>query len=229
MLFFSEYFRIRDIRIIGEVEKIRDEIVRTVASQQEKSVLIIGRQNNIFLFKSRELENSIAPKYYFSRFEVKKKLPKTIEITFKQKEYYFIWQEEGRFWYIDRDGIIIEEVNPTALGSSTLPLIINLTGRLKGEQSVNVDPQALVFIDELARAINDEPPSSFKPAEFEIRDTFNLVAMKTLEGPEIYLNYTRSASDQLEKLKAVIASKLKENFPRKKYIDLRYGDMIYTK
>jgi len=53
--------------------------------------------------------------------------------------------------------------------------------------------------------------------------------MKIFEGPEVYFNVNGDTQSQSEKLLLLKNEKLRGALYDKKYIDLRYGDMIYYK
>lgn len=56
---------------------------------------------------------------------------------------------------------------------------------------------------------------------------YNSVFAKIVDGPQIYFNVNNDIKPQLENLILVKNNKIKDNFNRLEYIDLRYGDKIY--
>ncbi|MFH1482541.1 MAG: hypothetical protein ABIE46_03405, partial [Patescibacteria group bacterium] len=53
------------------------------------------------------------------------------------------------------------------------------------------------------------------------------IELKVVSGPIIYFNIKDDLLKQVSKLDVTISQKLKEEFIKKTYIDLRYGDKVY--
>jgi len=69
---------------------------------------------------------------------------------------------------------------------------------------------------------------SFELDRFIIADQYyNSVFAKIVDGPQIYFNVNNDVKAQLDNLILVKNNKIKDNFNRLEYIDLRYGDKIY--
>ncbi|NCT54525.1 FtsQ-type POTRA domain-containing protein [Candidatus Falkowbacteria bacterium] len=69
---------------------------------------------------------------------------------------------------------------------------------------------------------------NFQLDRFIIADQYyNSVFAKILDGPQIYFNVNNEIKGQLDNLMLVKNNKIKDNFNRLEYIDLRYGDKIY--
>ena len=69
---------------------------------------------------------------------------------------------------------------------------------------------------------------NFKLDRFIIADQYyNSVFAKIADGPQIYFNVNNDIKGQLDNLMLVKNNKIKDNFNRLEYIDLRYGDKIY--
>jgi len=105
----TPFFKLKNIEISG-LERLSDDELRQIIEEKEsKSVFLIFKQSNFFLFDREELEEEIMAKYNFSRINVKKSLPDTLKIELSERPYAFIFQEGDNLYYASKDGYIIKD------------------------------------------------------------------------------------------------------------------------
>lgn len=188
---------------------------------------IIGK-NNLLLYNSEELDRALNEKYYLQNLSVKKNLFHTLKITLTEKSQIAVWHEGDKYFYLDSEGKVINQVDPLNINSSSLPLIENLTGIEIEERQANTNQPALDYILALFNEFKDER-HGFTLDRFILDQDINTIKIAALAGPKIYFNLAEKVADQAARLDLIIKEKLKNDFNAKEYIDLRYGNNIYIK
>jgi len=230
--FFSTVFNINKINIEG-LTRISEKEINDIAWQQTKSHRwILGSQQNIFLFNKKKLIETLNQKYCFVFLDIGKKLPDTLVLNIEEKSYAFIWFESDKYYYVDIDGYIIDEVNPLEIKQKKYPLIYNEKEEKNGVKSldkieiINIEKNYLSSILDLFNEFNGNA-YNFAIERFIITDEANTIKMAIYQGPIIYFNSNEDLKKQINKLVVIKNEKLKEDFINKEYIDLRYGDRVY--
>lgn len=101
----------------------------------------------------------------------------------------------------------------------------NKDSLIRSDKKIRLSESYLAFIFNLNGELK---LYNFELDRFIIADQYyNSVFAKILNGPQIYFNVNNSINDQLDNLMLVKNNKIKDNFNRLEYIDLRYGDTIY--
>ena len=96
---------------------------------------------------------------------------------------------------------------------------------IRSDGKIKLDENYLTFIFSLNRELRFY---NFQLDRFIIADQYyNSVFAKIIDGPQIYFNVNNDIKTQLDNLILVKNNKIKDNFNRLEYIDLRYGDKIY--
>jgi len=228
---FSKFFNIKNVEIRGLSKISNREIEDIVSEQINNKRLFILPQKNLFLFNKKLLKNSLNSKYCFSNLVIDKKLPNSLFIDVKEKSYTYIFNYDEKYYYIDSEGYIINEVNPLDITEKKYPLIsyqgkssIISYNNMKYDK-VEIDDEYFIYIKNLF----DEflPLKDLISERFIIDDEINTVKVLIQGGPMIYFNINEDVNKQIKKLLVTKNEKLKDEFNKKDYIDLRYGDMIY--
>ncbi len=228
---FFNIFNIKNIEIKG-LSKISDrEIEDIVLEQINNKRLFILPQKNLFLFNKKLLKDSLNSKYCFSNLVIDKKLPNSLIIDIQEKSYAYIFNYNEKYYYIDSDGYIINEVNPLDITEKKYPLISYRGGdsiisynNIKYDK-VEIDNKYFIYI----KSLFDEflLLEDLISERFIIDDEIDTVKAQVQAGPMVYFNINEDINKQIKKLLIVKDEKLKDEFKKKDYIDLRYGDMIY--
>lgn len=225
-LFYSNYFAIKEIKITGEGKISNETIERMVWEQVDNNFLIFLPQKNIFLFDEERLIKDLENKYFFDYKSIEKKLPDTLIINFREKQYSFVWSEGDKYYYADKDGNIISDANPLEITQKEYPLVSNISEAAIKDKKISVKPETLNYIIDLFDAMKDYS-DNFKIERFLVDDEINTVKIDLENGPRVYFNTNEEINKQINKLVIIKNERLKDDFADKIYIDVRIGDSIY--
>ena len=233
---FSGVFNLDYIDING-LEKISaKEIKNIVREQTECKRFLFGSQKNLILFNTIKLSRQLNENYAFEWVLFEKKLPNQLIINLAEKKYVAIWHELGKYYYIDNEGNIIEEIDPLEIKQKNYPLIDNQrSSSVQGRKIIDHvdDIQYIIKLfsefknNAYPFPVNKDESSDFPIERFILDNEVNTVKMALTNGPIIYFNTDKEIGEQIVKLTILIREKLKDDFKSKSYIDLRYGDRIY--
>jgi len=225
LVFFSNLFKIYDIKVSGVDDNLAKEVAALARGIAGNGLL---NKNNLLLFDKDELVKSLNEKYYLDSLTVKRKLFHTLAINLHEKRQVAVWLEAGKYYYLDDVGKIINQVDPLNINRQSLPLIENLTSLNLKERQTNISQAALDYVIELFQEFKEQK-HGLEIEKFIIDNNVNTVKMAVLGGPKIFFNITAAISQQAAELDLVIKEKLKDNFKTREYIDLRFGNNIYIK
>jgi len=228
--FYSRFLDIKNIEVRGLNRLSSQEISDLVWRQVNSKIFFLNRQKNIFLFSKDRLRGTLASAYSFEKLTIEKKLPDTIVINIQEKSYAYVWSEADNYYYADIDGYIIEKINPLDIAHKKYPLIFN-QGETKiitvnGQEIVQIDSVCINYILSLYNELKPEK-YGFEIERFAIDNELNTIRVALYNGPSVYFNILESQEKQINKLLIIKNEKLKDDFNKKSYIDLRYGDRVY--
>ncbi len=227
-LFYSPYFNITTIKINGNIKAISQNIKNLTAQRLSQKKFLFLPAENIFLFDASSLKKELAGLYFFSRLTVQKKYPHTLVIAYQQKKPALVWLEGGQYYFLDEQGHILTK--PRLNQEEKIILIENTAEPKIKNQSLQLTKEQISFLVKLSAAlVNYKPMPSFSIDRLRVGPSPYTVILVLKQGPLIYFNIRLSAQMQLKKLSLAIKEKIKDDFLKKQYIDLRYGDMIYLK
>lgn len=201
------------------------EIEGLVWDQTKEKRFLFGQQNNLFLFKKNQFIKNLKERYTFDTLEVDKKMPGNLIINVREKSYAFIWRENDKYYYCDIDGYVIDEINPLEIKGKKYPLIENQgQGKLR---DIEIDIEKK-YIDYIMDLFNNLKGNAQYPIEkFILDNEADTVKLQIAGGPQVFFNINEDQNKQIEKLNIIKDEKLKDDFNKKFYIDLRYGDRVY--
>lgn len=222
----SPWLTLKKIEINGLTRLNNSELENLVWSQTQRSKLFIFKQSNIFLFDKQVLVKNILDSYNFAGLEAVKKLPATIELKVSERPFSFIFKEGTNFYYASNDGSIIKEVNVSEDDKKKYLILENNTSSLINEKNrLILQENYLNFILTLGQELSLH--QDLPVERFIIDQEFNTIKVKFLNGPLVYFNVKSGASEQVNRLVLVKNEKIKDNFSKVNYIDLRYGERIF--
>jgi cell division septal protein FtsQ len=231
ILIYSPIFKIKNITINllkpNEISLISQEELREIVLENLKSNYIFSPKNNFFLIDSDKIQKSIADKYIFENILISKKPPKSLIINITEYDYAIIWSENEKYYYVSQDGTIISETAEENL-KTNFPFIRNIGKQMILDNRLNIKKEDFDFIKQLY-SINKLKNIFILDKFFYNVDNAGSITAKVKEGPELYFKTTDSVEGQIVKLDVLKNNKLKNDFQKKTYIDLRYGDMVYYK
>lgn len=223
---FSSKFNIYNINIKGLSRTPEEKINEIAWSQTEKKRFFIFKEDNLIFYNTKEIEDTLRDTFGFAEIDISKDFFHDVNINIQEKSMALIFVEEGRYYYSDIDGYIINEVSPVDIKTGEYAIIENQGSRLVSENKIAFDQEVIKYAVDIFNKFNE------KMEDMEIEKIFfdynyNTVKVKIVEGPELYFNVREDTTKQIDKLILVKNEKLKDDFFKKTYIDLRYGDMLY--
>ncbi len=231
-LFFSNFFLLNRVEInlekAAQISKTSSTEIKNLVLKQsrEQKRFLFFSQRNLLLFDENKLQKVLNDKYCLESLEIKKKFPHSLIVNLKEKNYIVIWHEGDKFYYLSNEGDIASVASEQEVSSKKYPLIDNLTNQKITDKKINVDLDIVHFIinifDSLVREVND-----IKIDRFKIDSDVYTIKVVLQNGPELYFSVKENLDKQIEKLLTIKNQKLKEDFFKKSYIDLRYGDRVY--
>lgn len=206
-VYYSTFFQIKNIVITGGSLENLDQ-----NSLKGQNILLINL--NSLKTKIRESHPEIG------EVKIIRGLPDTLKIESQPNQASLVWQTGSNQYLVDNEGIIFGLLQ----GQTDLPLISD-------QKNVNVQVGKKVvtvnFIDFVKTLLGKFPDATgFKIVNFEINDTVFQVNALTDQGWFIKFDTTRSADDQLEALKKVLAEHKDEIH---EYADVRVEGKVYFK
>lgn len=223
----SDVWRIKKINIVGLTRVASSEVENPIWEQTKLSRGFIFRQSNLFLFDKDEAAKLIMNSYNFASLNISRRLPGTLEVKVGERPYAFIFQQGTNFYYSSSDGSLIKDSAVLEADKQKYFILENKNSLnlIDDKNKIIIKDDYLQFIINLAAQLTNYPD---QPVERYIIDQeFNTVKVKFLNGPLVYFNIKADSAGQINRLLLVKKEKIKDNFSKTNYIDLRYGDRIF--
>lgn len=223
----SPVWRLRTIAVSGLTRIPSQEIENQLWQRTQLSRALAFRQSNIFLFDREEAKREILEKYNFASLEIAKKFPGILSVKVGERPYAFIFQQGAESYYASSDGSLIKET-PVSEEDKKKYFILenrNALNLIDQKNKIVLQEDYLQFIISLASRLSAYPDQAVE--RYIIDQELNAVKVKFLNGPLVYFNIKSSLDSQVERLLLVKREKIKDNFSRINYIDLRYGDRVF--
>lgn len=229
LFFFSRVFAIKAVEVNGNDKINREELEQLIWQQVDNERrFLVGPQKNLFLFDRDKLLGNLKDKYVFDDLSVEKSWwRRKITLNLKEKSYSLIWSETGRYRFLNLDGTIISEIDAAQVGERELPLVENTGEAAIIDKRVENQTEKISFIVSLFGKLKSlQPP--IKAEKFQVASVEDSSVKVIASGsPIIIFSAKNTADGQLERLSALINTKLKDDFKKKKRIDLRFNDKIF--
>jgi cell division septal protein FtsQ len=232
LLFFTTIFNLKMVEIEGANRISKNDIESLVWQETSNKVFKIwkwsfGSEEKLFFFNKEELSKKINENFYLDSVVINKKIPSTLIINIVEKQYSMVWQEgDGGFYFIDNNGLIIKDALPEEIKANNYPVIINKGSARLQDKKIDIDQNTLDSINIIFKNLKTGE-LHFIIDNFILDDDVGTIKMKIKEGPIVYFSAKNDINKQINKFIVVMKEKIKSDFSKKKYIDLRYGDMVY--
>lgn len=155
--FFSNFFYIRDIKILGTETIDKQEFLNIVNYQLEQKHYKIVPNRHILFFSKQDLEQRLYQEYLFSNLEIVKKLPDILEIRLKERQGSLVWVTNSNFYLMDYQGIIIKTLSRPK--RKLLLPIFNITNQpITNPESENIDGEETTEINPETDTETEETP-----------------------------------------------------------------------
>jgi cell division septal protein FtsQ len=227
-IFAAPLWRLEEINVSGLTRVSDTELRRVINDEMQNRRGLLFTEKNIFLFRSAAATENILAAYNFSGAEITKKLPRALEVKVTERPYSFIFQEGSNYYYASSDAYIIKDP-AVAEEDKTRYLVLenkNFGTMITASEKINVASDYLNFVLDLSRRLAAYPELAVE--KFIIDQEFNTIKVKFISGPIVFFNTKEEAGLQVNRLWLVKKEKIKDNFSRTNYIDLRYGDKIFV-
>lgn len=223
----APFWRLKKIEVVGLTRLSDGELKNFIWQQAQNRRLLFLKQSNLFLFDKQAAAEKILADFNFSSLEIKKKLPDTLEIRVGERSLAFIFQQGNDLLYSSRDGSVIREAVVAATDRIKYPLLENRSddNLLGPDNKIDLTADYLSFLLELSERLAAYPDLPLE--KFIVTDELNALSAKFVNGPTVYFNTSLPVLDQVNRLLLVKKGKIKDNFSKVNYIDLRYGDRIF--
>lgn len=242
-LLFSPYLKIKSVEIVGD--KYTNQATEITNQYLKENVFNLLSRDNYFIFDSGELINKLSGQLLFKKIEVKKILPDKINIIFNEIKPVYILIQANRFFYIDNDGLVGEEISGS-LGSDRELSVADITSTLissnakinlpiiHNEHSTPINSRDNIndkdFL-KLVTKLHYQIPAIVKSdiILYKVKNSnFKKIEAVTEDGWVINFNDDDDIDNQIKNLNSVMQTEYKDSKP-KEYIDLRYGNKLYYK
>lgn len=225
-LLFSSLFSINEIEVNGSGRIDKEEIKKIADMQINSNYVKIFSQKNIFIFNTNKFKGELESRYAFNSLTVSKKYPHKLVISFKEKTYAFILNEDNKFYYADQEGSIIEEVSPLEITNKAYLIINNESDQKILNKYISFNKEYINYALNLF-ALMKKNEDQFKISQIIVDNDLKTIKVALENGPKVFFNTEKDAVEQISKLLIIKLEKIKNDFAKKEYIDLRYGDSVY--
>ncbi len=223
----APFWRLQQIRVSGLTRVPESALENIIWSQTASTRWLFFKQSDIFLFDKEAAAKTILSDFNFAGVGIYKIWPHTLEIKVSERPYAFIFQEGSRLFYASADAYLIKESAVTPEDQKKYFILENKNPNtlVRADNKINIDSDYLNFILSLSQHLSLY--AELPVERFIIDQEFNTVKVKFVNGPLAYFNVKDDAAKQVSLLLLVKREKIKDNFNKTDYIDLRYGDRIF--
>ncbi len=220
-------WQIKTIDIQGLTRIDKTELENIARNREANSRWLFFKESNIFLFQEEELYNEIMNKYNFAQLEVRKILPNKLTIKIGERPYAFIFQQGSEYNYASNDGYIMKEVVVLEEDKEKYLILENKSEivSIGSKNKLSLKQEYLDFVFTLSNKLLEYP--DLLAEHFIIDQELNSLTVKFKDGPAALFNTKNDAGEQVTDLALVKKEKIRDNFSKIKYIDLRYGNRIF--
>jgi cell division septal protein FtsQ len=223
----SPVWRLNQVTINGLTRAPFETVEGVIWNATDQDSWLGLSRRNIFLFDTETVCQQLIDTYNLTDCEISKKFLHELVVTGFERPYAFIWQEKNDIFYASSDGYIIKDQKVTEEDKGKYFILENKNpdSLIGQDNKINVNSDYLGFAFKLSELITHNRELSLE--KFMIDWEFNTLKVKFKDGPEVYFNTRDQADTQLDRLLLVKKEKIKDNFSKTEYIDLRYGDKIF--
>ncbi len=217
-LFFSSFFQIKNIEVLG-AEKVSSQEINNIISQNSR---------NVFLTDFKTIKEMIFSQYpQIGAVTLKRKLPDKISAQIEERKpaavfYYksfLMGFSKKEYFFIDEQGIVFEKASEPFPDLPLIELNLMLSSQL-GQEAIKKDQ--LEKILNINSQLNNDLGIKLSKNILVSERRLNI---KTSEGWEVYFNLKDDLDWQIEKLDIL----LKQRIPPEKRRNLEYIDLRFEK
>lgn len=213
-LFFSDYFRIRQVEVVGSTDEIQTDVKNMLDWETDYMVL----------FNERVFAQSVVKKWNdLAAVDVEKTWPDKITINLIPEVAAFIWKSEGKLYLVNGSGLVLGLIEePERLAKyNDLPVVTDASNIPVEEGNKVVSRDFVWFVSQIRDGINMSIKKDIE--SYEVGETTFNLKVKFRDGFWVYFDTLRNADLQVEKL----AIFLKQGKLVDQYIDLRIPGRVF--
>jgi len=206
LLFFSSFFKVKRVEVLG-TEKIADTEIKSIISEKTNKSIFLADLSNIKDYLIKQYPR-------IGRISIRRKLPDTILTEIEERKPAAVLVKDGYF-ILDKEGIAFEKTPNNSLG---LPEITK-----QDCFDVELGKKAIDRIEDILKITK-----RIKTKQVIVVSEKRL-DIKTIEGFDAYFSLEKDINWQIEQLEILLQEKIPLNERDDiEYIDLRF-DKIYIK
>ncbi|MFH1029860.1 MAG: hypothetical protein V1770_01210 [bacterium] len=229
LVFYSPHFKISRI-YVNNLEYIDENEVISIASEwMKRRIFFIFAEDRIFWIDKTGLKSEIEKRFLTDEVRISNSGLHALGIFIKEKISCFTWITNDRYYYLDIAGNVKYEVLPEEVNRN-YPIIYDGNNKeviLKDAIPVMEEKE----ITDLIKILEDVGENTnFEIISFKyFNNNVHEAHAKTNEGHEIYFDLTHDIGEQLENLHILSEQGLNNGAKPTSYIDLRFGNRVYSK
>lgn len=223
---FSPWLNIESFTVSVPPKINKLEVDNLVNGHLNQKRFFLFPQRNILFYNPQQLERTINSSYILGSLDIKTEWPNKLIIKLEPKTFDVAWQENGKYFFINKTDFIANEITEQECLSSKLPLIVNNGLQKIYEGKLTAAQDKVISILATSEIIKDRP-GRLGILKFAIEDNNTSYFYGLTSGPKIKLSIREDLNRQLTKYQTAITQGMQNDLNNKKIIDLRFGDKIY--
>ncbi len=224
VLYFSPFFKIKNIQVNGLERISRDSIMQIVDNYRYKNKWLIFSKNNYWNFDSGEVRDRILNEYWLDDLRVEKKFRNEVIISLREKPSSLNWLTNNICFSLDPTGLAVEYCQPDSGKDIQIKDLKNKQLAL-GKTAINKQDLRKIFTLHEFLSGSEQFGDIL---QYELLQPSITVFVAT--GPELRFDLTDSIEAQMARLMILTRQPdIQENLAFLKYIDLRFGEKVNYK
>ena len=214
LIFFSSYFKIKEVIIDGTEISNKNEIASSV---------LLG--HNILFTKNINMENDILSKFpEIKEVQIYKGIPNAIKVVVLEYDKSLVWQIGEKYYLVSSRGIVYKEITDKIADYTSLPRVLDKRNVAVSERQHILSPNFVSFTMNIIKDFKEY--TNLEPDYFWVDETTMDLVLQTKEVIYVKFDTMRSSKKQLTNLKNVLISKRAEI---NEYVDVRIDGWAYIK
>lgn len=226
ILVWSGNFSVRTITITGLQRLNEAQLQQRISTFLQKPLLGLFPQDNIFAMRLERLTAFLLYDPHIGNVDVSRSYKdRTLNIHIDERVPFFVLNLPTSSYVLDQEGRVLTQLTPPV--PKTLPHITDTR-----EQAIALGDQAFSpVVFSFLKTFREELPVIVPFTTLTIGEpSLDAMTFQTEEGWRVYVNMNDDAEAQLQRLRALLASKISaKQRARLSYIDLRFGEKVYFK
>lgn len=228
-IFFSQFFMIKKINLVGQKEIKEEELFSLIEKKLNDKVLFFSSKN-IFLVNLNKIKESLSESFpKIAELKVNRRFPDELNFAISEREtkvvLCFLSQEEEKCFASDKKGVIFEEKTKEDIFFPVIKISSFEKEVILGEEIVEEEQITCIL------EINSELEKFLKiPVKKLILDSPEKLIVLTAENWLLYFNPRENTKWQLTKLDVLLKERISEQERKNlEYIELRFGNFANPK